>query len=45
MAENGLELADGLVTRVTIVRGGRLVVDEPAETGLRARYRALIGRA
>ena len=45
VATHDLDLADGLVTRVAIVRGGKLMVDEPAETGLRARYRALIGRA
>jgi ABC-type multidrug transport system ATPase subunit len=45
VATHDLDLADGLVTRVAIVRGGKLMVDEPAGTGLRARYRALIGRA
>jgi ABC-type multidrug transport system ATPase subunit len=44
-ATHDLDLADGLVTRVAIVRGGKLIVDEPAAAGLRARYRALIGRA
>ena len=34
---------DGLVTRVAIIRGGRLVADEPASTGLRARYRTMVG--
>jgi ABC-type multidrug transport system ATPase subunit len=43
MATHDLDLADGLVTRVAIVRGGRLVKDEAASQGLRARYRALIG--
>jgi ABC-type multidrug transport system ATPase subunit len=38
-----LDLADGLVTRVAIARGGRLVADEPAASGLRARYRSLVG--
>jgi len=45
LATHDLDLADGLVTRVALVRGGRLVSDEPASTGLRARYRALIGAA
>jgi ABC-type multidrug transport system ATPase subunit len=45
VATHDLDLADGLVTRVAIVRGGKLIVDEPAAAGLRARYRALIGRA
>jgi heme exporter protein A len=43
MATHDLDLADGLVTRVAIVRGGKLVADEPAGTGLRARYRSLVG--
>jgi ABC-type multidrug transport system ATPase subunit len=38
-----LDLADGLVTRVAIARAGRLVADEPAASGLRARYRSLVG--
>jgi len=43
LATHDLDLADGLVTRVAIVRGGKLVTDEPAGTGLRARYRSLVG--
>jgi len=43
MATHDLDLADGLVSRVAIVRGGRLVRDEPAGAGIRARYRALVG--
>jgi ABC-type multidrug transport system ATPase subunit len=43
MATHDLDLADGLVSRVAIVRGGRLVRDEPAAGGLRARYRASVG--
>ena len=42
MATHDLDLADGLVNRVAIVRGGRLLEDEPAAQGLRARYRALV---
>ena len=38
-----LDLADGLVTRVAITHAGRLVADEAAATGLRARYRSLVG--
>jgi len=38
-----LDLADGLVTRVAIANAGRLVADERAATGLRARYRSLVG--
>jgi heme exporter protein A len=43
VATHDLDLVDGLVTRVAIVRDGRLVADEPAGTGLRARYRAVMG--
>jgi ABC-type multidrug transport system ATPase subunit len=43
MATHDLDLADGLVNRVAVVRGGRLIKDEPAGQSLRARYRALIG--
>jgi ABC-type multidrug transport system ATPase subunit len=45
LATHDLDLADGLVTRVALVRDGRLMADEPAEPNLRARYRALIGAA
>jgi ABC-type multidrug transport system ATPase subunit len=45
LATHDLDLAEGLVTRVVIVRHGRLIADEPARPGLRARYRALMGRA
>jgi heme exporter protein A len=44
LATHDLDLADGLVTRVALIHDGRLVTDEPAATGLRARYRAVIGR-
>jgi ABC-type multidrug transport system ATPase subunit len=43
MATHDLDLADGLVNRVAVVRGGRLLKDELAGDGLRARYRALVG--
>jgi ABC-type multidrug transport system ATPase subunit len=45
LATHDLDLADGLVTRVVLVRNGRLIADEPAGPGLRARYRALVGVA
>ena len=45
LATHDLDLADGLVTRAALVRDGRLVGDEPAPAGLRARYRAVIGAA
>ncbi len=41
IATHDLDLADGLVSRVAVVRGGRLISDEAAGAGLRARYRAL----
>jgi ABC-type multidrug transport system ATPase subunit len=43
LATHDLDLADGLVTRVALIRDGRMVSDEPAASGLRARYRALVG--
>ena len=45
VATHDLDLADGLVTRVALVRGGRLVSDAPADPGLRARYRELVRHA
>ncbi len=45
LATHDLDLADGLVTRVVLVRNGRLIADETARAGLRARYRALVGGA
>jgi len=44
LATHDLDLADGLVTRVALIRDGRLLADEPAATGLRARYREVVGR-
>jgi heme exporter protein A len=43
VATHDLEIAERLVTRVALVRNGKLISDEPASAGLRARYRALIG--
>ena len=43
VATHDLDLADSLVTRVALMRDGRLLSDEPAAAGLRARYRALVG--
>jgi ABC-type multidrug transport system ATPase subunit len=45
VATHDLDLADSLVTRVALMRDGRLISDEPAASGLRARYRSLIGRS
>jgi ABC-type multidrug transport system ATPase subunit len=42
LATHDLDLADGLVTRVALVRDGRLAADEPASPGLRARYRSAV---
>jgi heme ABC exporter ATP-binding subunit CcmA len=45
LATHDLDLADGLVTRVAVVRSGRLLTDEPGARGLRERYRALTQHA
>jgi heme ABC exporter ATP-binding subunit CcmA len=45
LATHDLDVADGLITRVAVVRGGRLISDEPAGAGIRRRYRALVGSA
>jgi heme exporter protein A len=45
VATHDLDIADGLVTRVALVRSGRLLADEPAAGGLRSRYRSAIGAA
>jgi ABC-type multidrug transport system ATPase subunit len=42
VATHDLDLADGLVTRVALIRDGKLVADEPAAPGLRSRYRTLL---
>jgi len=42
LATHDLDLADGLVSRVALVRDGRLAADEQAAPGLRARYRSAI---
>jgi ABC-type multidrug transport system ATPase subunit len=43
LATHDLDLAEGLVTRVAIVHAGKLIADERATTGLRARYRSMVG--
>ena len=43
VATHDLDLAEGLVTRVALMRDGRLVSDEPAAPGLRTHYRSLVG--
>ena len=42
VATHDLDLADGLVTRMAVVRDGRLIADEPSGAGLRNRYRTLV---
>jgi heme exporter protein A len=45
LATHDLDVADGLVTRAAVIKSGRLVADEPAAAGLRARYRSVVGSA
>ncbi len=45
LATHDLDLADGLVTRAAVVQNGRLLSDDVAGRGLRARYRGMIGSA
>ena len=45
VATHDLDVADGLITRVAVIRGGALVCDEAAGAGLRSRYRSLVGAA
>jgi ABC-type multidrug transport system ATPase subunit len=45
VATHDLDVADGLVTRVALMRDGRLLSDEPAASGLRTRYRSVVGTA
>jgi len=45
VATHDLDIADGLITRVALVRSGRLLADEPAASDLRSRYRSAIGAA
>jgi len=43
LATHDLDMAEGLVNRIALIRGGRLLADEPAGAGLRAQYRSIIG--
>ena len=45
LATHDLDLADGLITRMAVVRGGRLLMDAPARGGTRQQYRALVEQA
>jgi ABC-type multidrug transport system ATPase subunit len=40
LATHDLDLADGLITQMAIVRGGKLIAYAPASAGLRRQYRA-----
>ena len=43
LATHDLDLAAGLVSRIVVIRDGRVASDEPATAELRARYRSVIG--
>jgi heme exporter protein A len=45
LATHDLDLADGLITRWVVVRGGPRRSDAPAERGTRQQYRALVEQA
>jgi heme exporter protein A len=45
LATHDLDVADGLITRMAVVRGGKLLVAAPASAGVRLQYRALVGAA
>lgn len=45
LATHDLDLADGLITRMAVVRGGKLLSDVPATSGTREQYRAVVGAA
>ncbi|MGE0450239.1 MAG: heme ABC exporter ATP-binding protein CcmA [Vicinamibacterales bacterium] len=45
LATHDLDVADGLITRMAIVRGGRLLCDVAAVGPIRAQYRATVGVA
>lgn len=45
VATHDLDVAEAIVSRVAVVRSGRLMCDEAAAPGLRGRYRALVGAA
>jgi ABC-type multidrug transport system ATPase subunit len=42
LATHDLDLAEGLITRMAIMRGGRLLADAPASTALRQQYRTVV---
>lgn len=45
LATHDLDVADGLITRMAVVRGGRLLSDGVAGAGIRQQYRALVESA
>jgi len=45
LATHDLDVADGLITRMAVVRSGRLLKEEAAGSGIRHRYRALVESA
>jgi heme ABC exporter ATP-binding subunit CcmA len=45
LATHDLDVADGLITRMAVVRGGRLLSDAAAVSGVRQQYRALVESA
>jgi ABC-type multidrug transport system ATPase subunit len=42
LATHDLDLAEGLITRMAIMRGGRLLADAPASTAVRQQYRTVV---
>jgi ABC-type multidrug transport system ATPase subunit len=42
LATHDLDLVEGLITRMAIVRNGRLLADVPASGGIRAHYRTVV---
>jgi ABC-type multidrug transport system ATPase subunit len=45
LATHDLDVADGLISRMAVVRGGRLLSDSVAGAGVRQQYRALVESA
>jgi ABC-type multidrug transport system ATPase subunit len=43
LATHDLDLADGLITRMAVVRGGKLLSEPTLGVGVRQQYRALVG--
>ena len=45
LATHDLDLADSLITRMAVLRNGRLLSDAAAGAGTRQQYRSLVGQA